>query len=73
MISGLLYQKTTRTPNASQKNDSGELSWKGFRVQGSRFYRFNGNGAAHFVILSGEKRRMLKNGLSETGELSRRI
>ena len=30
-------------------------------------------GAAHFVILSGEKRRMLKNGLSETGELSRRI
>ncbi len=30
-------------------------------------------GAAHFVILSGEKRRMLKNGLSEIGELSRRI
>ena len=29
--------------------------------------------AAHFVILSGEKRRMLANGLSETGELSRRI
>ena len=37
MIPGLLYQKTTRTPNASQKNDSGELSLKGFRVQGSRF------------------------------------
>ena len=35
MIPGLLYQKTTRTPNASQKNDSGELSLKGFRVQGS--------------------------------------
>ncbi len=30
-------------------------------------------GAAHFVILSGEKSRMLENGLSETGELSRRI
>ena len=30
-------------------------------------------GAAHFVILSGEKRRMLKNGLSDIGELSRRI
>ena len=31
----------------------------------SRFYEFKGVGAAHFVILSGEKRRMLKNGLSE--------
>ena len=30
-----------------------------------RFYEFKGVGAAHFVILSGEKRRMLKNGLSE--------
>ena len=30
-----------------------------------RFKRFKGIGAAHFVILSGEKRRMLKNGLSE--------
>ena len=29
------------------------------------FRRFNGDYAAHFVILSGEKRRMLKNGLSE--------
>ena len=37
MIPGLLYQKTTRTPNASQKNDSGELSLKGFKVQGSGF------------------------------------
>ena len=37
MIPGLLYQKTTRVPNASQKNDSGELSLKGFRVQGSGF------------------------------------
>ena len=37
MILGLLYQKTTRAPNASQKNDSGELSLKGFRVQGSGF------------------------------------
>ena len=54
MIPALLYQKTTRAPNASQKNDSGELSLKGF----SRFYRFNGGGAAHFAILSGEKRRM---------------
>ena len=33
----------------------------------------SGGGAAYFVILSGEKRRMLKNGLSEIGELSRRI
>ena len=41
-----------------------------FMVQGSGF---KGGGVAHFVILSGEKRRMLKNGLSETGELSRRI
>ena len=33
---------------------------------GSRGFRgFRGGGAAHFVILSGEKRRMLKNGLSE--------
>ncbi len=54
----------------------------GFRVQGSGFSGFkgfkgfngfNGGGAVHFVILSGEKRRMLKNGLSEIGELSRRI
>ncbi|MDY4074886.1 MAG: hypothetical protein SOY71_07155, partial [Dialister sp.] len=41
----------------------------GFRVQGSGL----APGAAHFVILSGEKRRMLANGLSETGELRRRI
>ena len=40
MIPGLLYQKTARAPNASQKNDSGELSLKGFRVQGSRFKGF---------------------------------
>ena len=42
------------------------------RVQGSRF-KVQGSGfrgeAAHFVILSGE----IKNGLSEIGELSRRI
>ena len=43
MIPGLLYQKTTRVPNASQKNDSGELSLKGFRVQGSGF-RVQGSG-----------------------------
>ena len=36
-------------------------------------YRFKGVGASHFVILSGEKRRVLGNGLSEAGELSRRI
>ena len=36
-----------------------------FRVQGSGFKGFRGGGAAHFVILSGEKRRVLKNGLSE--------
>ena len=45
-----------------------------FRVKGSRFRgfrgfkrfkRFKGGGAAHFVILSGEKRRVFKNGLSE--------
>ena len=41
-------------------------SW--FMVQGSRFKGFKGfkgGGVAHFVILSGEKGRVLKNGLSE--------
>ena len=38
-------------------------SW--FKVQGSRFKGFKGGGVAHFVILSGEKGRVLKNGLSE--------
>ena len=37
----------------------------GFRVQGSRFKGFKGGGVAHFVILNGEKGRVLKNGLSE--------
>ena len=32
------------------------------RRKRGRFYGFNGGGAAHFVILSGEKRRMLRNG-----------
>ena len=32
------------------------------RRKRGRFYGFNGVGAAHFVILSGEKRRMLRNG-----------
>ena len=32
------------------------------RRKRGRFYGFNGVGAAHFVILSGEKRRMLTNG-----------
>ena len=32
------------------------------RRKRGRFYGFNGSGAAHFVILSGEKRRMLRNG-----------
>ena len=45
-----------------------------FMVHGSRFKgfkrfkglkRFKGGGVAHFVILSGEKGRVLKNGLSE--------
>ena len=37
-----------------------------FRVQGSRFkVQRVQRGAAHFVILSGEKGRVLKNGLSE--------
>ena len=45
-----------------------------FMVQGSRFKGFKGfkrfkgfkgGGVAHFVILSGEKGRVLKNGLSE--------
>ena len=36
-----------------------------FRVQGSKGSRFKGGGVAHFVILSGEKGRVLKNGLSE--------
>ena len=41
------------------------------RKRGSRFYRFRGfkgfkgGGAALFVILSGEKRRVLENGLSK--------
>ena len=46
----------------------GVLPFDCLRKRGSRFYRFrgfSGGGAAHFVILSGEKRRMLKNGLSE--------
>jgi len=46
----------------------GVLPFDCLRKRGSRFYRFkrfDGGGAAHFVILSGEKRRMLKNGLSE--------
>ena len=46
----------------------GVLSFDRLRKRGSRFKRFkrfDGGGAAHFVILSGEKRRMLKNGLSE--------
>ena len=30
------------------------------------FYGFKGGGAAHFVILSGEKRRILENGLSKS-------
>ena len=34
----------------------------GFKVHGSWF---KGGGVAHFVILSGEKGRVLKNGLSE--------
>ena len=37
----------------------------GFMVQGSWFKGFKGGGVAHFVILSGEKGRVLKNGLSE--------
>ena len=36
-----------------------------FKVQGSGFKGFRGGVAAHFVILSGEKRRVFKNGLSE--------
>ena len=36
-----------------------------FMVHGSRFKGFKGGGVAHFVILSGEKGRVLKNGLSE--------
>ena len=37
-----------------------------FRVQGSEGSKGSrGGGAAHFVILSGEKGRVLKNGLSE--------
>ena len=55
--------------------DSGEgfapgvLPLDDLRKSFSRFYRYGGGGAAHFVILSGEKRRML----SEIGKLSRRI
>ena len=34
-------------------------------AEGAEGSGFKGGGAAHFVILSGEKRRVLKNGLSE--------
>ena len=47
----------------------GVLSLDGMK-EGSGFYRFrgeSGGGAALFVILSGEKRRMLENGLSKIG------
>ena len=37
-----------------------------FRVQrGQKVQKVQGGGAVHFVILSGEKRGVLKNGLSE--------
>ena len=39
-----------------------KVQGSGFKVQGSWF---KGGGVAHFVILSGEKGRVLKNGLSE--------
>ena len=58
MIPGLLYQKTTRVPNASQKNDSGELSLKGFRVQGSGFKGFKG-----FKGFRWRLRRILDDGI----------
>ena len=52
-----------------KRHDVFFIQGSGFRVQGSGFRvqgsGFNGGSAAHFVILSGEKRRMLKNGLSE--------
>ena len=38
--------------------------FKGFKGL-KRFKGFKGGGVAHFVILSGEKGRVLKNGLSE--------
>ena len=52
---------------------AGVLPFDCLQKKGRRFYRSYGSSTAHFVILSGEKCRMLKNGLSETGELSRRI
>ena len=57
MILGLLYKKTTRAPNASQKNDSGELSLKGFMVQGSRFKGFRVQGSRFRVQGSGSGSR----------------
>ena len=39
------------------------MKWVGgLGVQGSGFRGFKGGGAAHFIILNGEKRRVLKNG-----------
>ncbi|CUP32251.1 Uncharacterised protein [Bacteroides xylanisolvens] len=43
----------------------GVLPFAPLRKRSCRFYGFSGEGAALFVILSGEKRRMLKNGLSK--------
>ena len=62
MIPGLLYQKTTRAPNASQKNDSGELSLKGFRVQGSGF-KVQGSGFNGFNGFRWRLRRILDDGI----------
>ena len=44
-----------------RKRGSGFYRFRGFKG----FKGFKGGGAAHFVILSGEKGRVLKNGLSE--------
>ena len=44
-----------------------KVQGSGFKVHGSGFkvHGSKGGGVAHFVILSGEKGRVLKNGLSE--------
>ena len=59
----IVPKKDPRTKCFTKKTIAESYRGKGsgFRVQGSRFsrfYRFNGGGAAHFVILSGGKCRM---------------
>ena len=66
---GKLSERESVKDSGGMVRPRGVLSLDHMRKSFSRFYRQGGGGAAHFAILSGEKRRML----SEIGELSRRI